>query len=343
MALNPEMNLARLEEAAKKENWQACKKAYGAALLALAQERSEVVCLDADLANSTEGKRIRDAEDHAVARRFFDVGISEQDLVGTAAGFALAGKLPYANSFGVFLSGRAWDQIRVSVCYPNLKVRFGGPYGGITVGPDGSTHFAISDIALLRSLPNLNLVSAADAAQVAPLMRGTADVDGPVYIRMGRVPQPVITTVETPFEFGRIDLYREGHELAVFATGHLVYYALAAAEELSRVQGVETAVLNVSTIKPLDADTILEYADRCNHVATVEEHNVYGGLGGAVAEVLAENDPTPLKIIGVRDVFAESGEPDALLAKYGLDARGIYRQLSDFLDLPDNEGFSEPD
>ncbi len=343
MTLNPAMQLRPLGEAADKNTWRACKKAYGAALLELAQERPAVVCLDADLANSTEGKRIRDAEDRSVSRRFFDVGISEQDLVGTAAGLALAGKLPYANSFGVFLSGRAWDQIRVSVCYPNLKVRFGGPYGGITVGPDGSTHFAISDIALLRSLPNLSLVSAADAAQVGPILRGTVDVDGPVYIRMGRVPQPVVTTERTPFVHGRIDTYRAGGDLAVFATGHMVYYALRAAEIVKKLHGVEAAVLNVSTIKPLDVETVIDFAERCGRVATVEEHNIYGGLGGAVAEVLAEHAPTPQKIIGVRDVFAESGEPDELLKKYGLDTKGVAKQLCAFLEVPYQEGFYEAD
>lgn len=335
MTLNPAMRLRPLEEAGR--DLQACKNVYGEALLELATRDPDVVCLDADLANSTEGRRIRDAEDPAIARRFFNVGISEQDLIGTAAGLALAGKLPFANSFGVFLSGRAWDQIRVSVCYPNLRVRFGGPYGGITVGPDGSTHFAISDIALLRSLPNLNLVSAADAAQVRPLVLRTVDVDGPVYIRMGRVPMPVVTTPETPFEFGRIDAYREGDDLAVFATGHMVYNTLVAAEKLARSHGVEIAVLNVSTIKPLDEEAVLRWAQRCDRVAVVEEHNVFGGLGGAVAEVLSQHRPTPLRLIGVRDVFAESGDPAELLAKYGLDERGVAAELAAFLGLPVNQ------
>ena len=332
MALNPAMNLVPLEEASKRENWKACKKVYGKALLELAQKRPEVVCLDADLANSTEGRQIRDAADENVSRRFFDVGISEQDLVGVGAGLALSGKVPYVNSFGVFLSGRAWDQIRVSVCYPNLPVRFGGPYGGISVGPDGPTHFAISDIALLRSLPNMTLVSAADAAQVEPIIRATVDHDGPVYIRMGRVPLPVVTTESTPFETGRAYVYREGADLALFATGHMVYESLAAAERLAEL-GVEITVVNVSTIKPLDVETVIECAERCGRTAVVEEHNVYGGLGGAVAEVLGRHRPTPMVFIGVDDEFTESGEALALLAKYGLNADGIHDRIASYLEL----------
>lgn len=332
MALNPTMNLVTLEEASKRENWRACKKVYGGALLELIRERDEVVCLDADLANSTEGRRIRDSDDEGVSRRFFDVGISEQDLVGTGAGLALSGKIPFVNSFGVFLSGRAWDQIRVSVCYPNLKVRFGGPYGGISVGPDGPTHFAISDIALLRSLPNMTLVSAADAAQVAPILRTVVDHDGPVYIRMGRVPLPVVTTERTPFEIGKSYLYREGADLAVLTTGHMVYESLVAAERLAEL-GVEITVVNVPTIKPLDVETVVECAERCGRVAVVEEHNVLGGLGGAVAEILGRHRPTPMVFIGVDDDFAESGEPLDLLAKYGLNADGIYDRIASFLEL----------
>jgi transketolase len=332
MTLDPAMHLVSLEEASKRENWSACKKAYGEALLELARTRPEVVCLDADLANSTEGRRIRDAEEKEVSRRFFDVGISEQDLVGTGAGLALSGKIPYVNSFGVFLSGRAWDQIRVSVCYPNLPVRFGGPYGGISVGPDGPTHFAISDIALIRSLPNMTLVSTADAAQVGPVLRATVDHPGPVYIRMGRVPLPVVTTDRTPFEVGRSYVYREGSDLALFATGHMVYESLVAAERLAEL-GVEVAVVNVSTIKPLDVETVVELANACGRAAAVEEHNVHGGLGGAVAEVLARHSPTPMAFIGVDDEFAESGEPLDLLAKYGLNADGVYDRVASFLEL----------
>jgi transketolase len=330
MALVKAMRLVPLQEASKAENWEACKKVYGEALLELARTRPEVVCLDADLANSTEGKLIRDAEDKKIARRFFDVGISEQDLVGTGAGLALSGKIPYVNSFGVFLSGRAWDQIRVSVCYPKLPVRFGGPYGGISVGPDGPTHFAISDIALLRSLPNMTLVSAADAAQVGPIMRATVDHPGPVYIRMGRVPLPVVTTDATPFEVGKNRVYREGSDLALFATGHMVYESLVAAERLAEL-GVETAVVNASSLKPLDEEVVVTLAERCGRVATVEEHNIYAGLGGAVAEVLARRRPTPMLFIGVDDEFAESGEALDLLAKYGLNADGIFDRLAAFL------------
>ncbi len=332
MALVKAMHLNILEEASKAENWEACKKVYGQALLELARTRPEVVCLDADLANSTEGKRIRDAEDKQISRRFFDVGISEQDLVGTGAGLALSGKIPYVNSFGVFLSGRAWDQIRVSVCYPNLPVRFGGPYGGISVGPDGPTHFAISDIALLRSVPNMTLVSAADAAQVGPILRATVDHPGPVYIRMGRVPLPVVTTEDTPFEVGKNRVYREGSDLALFATGHMVYESLVAAERLAEL-GAEVAVVNVSTLKPLDEAVVVELANACGRVATVEEHNIYAGLGGAVAEVLARHRPTPMLFIGVQDEFAESGDPLDLLAKYGLNADGIFDRVASFLEL----------
>jgi transketolase len=332
MTLAKAMHLVPLAEASKTENWRACKKAYGETLLELARTRTDVVCLDADLANSTEGKRIRDAEDKEVARRFFDVGISEQDLVGTGAGLALSGKLPYVNSFGVFLSGRAWDQIRVSVCYPNLPVRFGGPYGGISVGPDGPTHFAISDIALLRSLPNMTLVSAADAAQVGPILHATVDHPGPVYIRMGRVPLPVVTTEDTPFEVGKNRVYREGSDLALFATGHMVYESLVAAERLAEL-GAEVAVVNVSTLKPLDEGVVVELAERCGRVATVEEHNVYGGLGGAVAEVLARHRPVPMLFVGVDDEFTESGEALDLLAKYGLNADGIFDRVASFLEL----------
>ncbi len=332
MALNSKMRLLSLSEAAKQENWQACKVTYGAALLKLATERPEVVALDADLANSTQSSRIRDAKDESISRRFFDVGISEQDLVGTGAGMALAGKIPYVNSFGVFLSGRAWGQIRVSVCYPNLPVRFGGSYGGITVGPDGPTHFAISDIAILRSLPNMTLVSATDAAQVPKIIEATVDYPGPVYIRMGRVPLPVVTTAETPFETGHAYVYREGGgELVLYTTGHSVYDTLAAAEVLAAEDGIDPWVVNVNTIKPLDVETIATVAKQVKRGCVVEEHNIYGGLGGAIAEALAGSHPLPLGFIGVEDEFCESGEPIELLRHYKLDAPGIVERVRGYL------------
>lgn len=268
---------------------------YDQGLLDLCAARPDVVVLDADVAASTRTNWVRDRfPDH-----FYNLGISEQDLVGTAAGLALGGQIPYVSTYGVFLSGRAFDQIRTTVCYNNLKVRFGGAHAGISVGPDGATHQALEDLAL--------------ASPRRP---------GPVYFRFGREAVPVITDETTPFTIGKARLVQRGRDCAVLACGAMVYEALVAAQALA-AQGISLTVVDLHTIKPLDEAAIQEAARSCGALVTAEEHQLAGGLFGAVSEVVVRTCPVPMEAVAVQDTFGESGPPEALMARYGLNADAI--------------------
>ncbi len=291
---------------------------YGQGLLSLCAARENIVVLDADVAASTRTNWVRDQYPH----HFYNLGISEQDMVGTAAGLALGGMIPYVSTYGVFLSGRAFDQMRTTVCYNNLKVRFGGAHAGISVGPDGATHQALEDIALARVLPNMTVIAPCDSEQTRKAVIAAADLDGPVYFRFGREPVPVITDETTPFVLGKARLARQGTDCAVVACGAMVYEALVAAERLA-TQGISLRVLDLHTIKPLDQDAVLDAARTCGAVVTAEEHQRSGGLFGAVSEVLARTCPVPMEAVAVQDTFGESGAPEALMDKYGLNAAAI--------------------
>lgn len=291
---------------------------YGQGLLALCAQRQDIVVLDADVAASTRTNWVKDQyPDH-----FYNLGISEQDLVGTAAGLALGGMIPYVSTYGVFLSGRAFDQMRTTVCYNNLKVRFGGAHAGISVGPDGATHQALEDMALARVLPHMTVLAPCDSEETRKAVIAAADIDGPVYFRFGREAVPVITDEATPFTLGKARLVRPGKDCAVFACGAMVYEALVAAGELAG-QGIDVQVVDLHTIKPLDEEALLTAARTCGAIVTAEEHQLAGGLFGAVSEVLALNAPVPVEAVAVRDTFGESGSPEALMDRYGLNAGAI--------------------
>lgn len=297
----------------------ATREAYGAALVELGKKNRDVVVLDADLSKSTKtadfGK--------AFPERFFDMGIAEQNMMGTAAGFAAAGKTPFASSFAVFATGRVYDQIRNSIAYPRLNVKIGATHAGITVGEDGASHQAVEDIAMMRCLPNMTVFVPADAMETRAAVLAAAEIDGPVYIRLGRSGVPVLHD-ESSFNFepGRAMVLREGKDAAVVACGIMVSAALEAAEILAG-EGISVLVLDMHTIKPLDEQALVEAARATGAVVTAEEHSILGGLGGAVAEALSEHYPVPVLRVGVRDTFGESGKPQELLEKYGLTADGI--------------------
>jgi len=292
---------------------------YGEALLELGENNPEVVVLTGDLAGSTNvaefGKKYPE--------RFFECGVAEQNMTGIAAGLAAGGKIPFISSYAVFSPGRAWDQVRVSVCYSNLNVKIAGAHTGVSVGPDGATHQALEDVAIMRVLPNMTVVVPCDSIQTKQAALKAAECTGPYYFRFSREKTPVITTEQTEFQVGKAQvLWESGHDVAIVACGPLVYQALVAASELSR-DGLGVVVVNNHTIKPMDTVTMMKVARDCGAVVTVEEHQVQGGMGAAVAEVLVKNYPVPVEMVGMPNSFGESGEPEELLEKYGMSVVSI--------------------
>lgn len=305
----------------------ATREAYGKALVELGQKNADVVVLDADLSKSTKTHEFF----RSFPERFFNIGIAEQNMLGTAAGFAAAGKIPFASSFAVFATGRVYDQIRNSIAYPRLKVKIGATHAGLTVGEDGASHQAVEDIALMRCLPNMTVFVPADAVETRAAVLAAAEIDGPVYIRLGRSGVPVIHDENTfKFETGKAVTLKDGKDVTIIACGIMVSAALEAAEQLAG-EGISVRVLDVHTIKPLDVNAIVEAARATGAVVTAEEHSILGGLGGAVAEALGENYPVPMLRVGVRDTFGESGKPQELLEKYGLTPAGLVQAVKDVL------------
>ncbi|HEY3323898.1 MAG TPA: transketolase family protein [Planctomycetota bacterium] len=300
---------------------------YSDALLELGATHPRVVVLDADLARSTTTDKFK----KKYPDRFFEMGISEQNMMTAAAGMALAGDIPYATDYGVFLLGRAMDQLRISVCYTHLNVKLGGAHGGVSVGADGATHQALEEVAWTRCLPGMTVIVPADYHDTVKATKAVADVYGPCYVRFGRAPMPVITKKDDPFVIGRANLYREGKDVTIFSMGAMLWQALIAAEELS-AKGIQARVLNMHTIKPLDEEAVLAAARETGAIVTAEEHQYLGGLGSAVAEVLVENHPCPMKRVGVKDRFGESGTPDELFREYGLLAEDIIKAANDVLE-----------
>ena len=300
----------------------ATREAYGHALVELGGRIPELVVLDADLSKSTKtGEFAR-----AYPDRFFDMGIAEQNLMGTAAGLALAGKIPCASTFAVFAAGRAFDQIRNTIAYPGLNVKIVATHAGITVGEDGASHQAIADIALMRVLPGMIVIVPADATETRKAVEAAVAMRGPVYIRLGRTAVPVLFGASHRFQIGKAVVLKQGADAVVFATGIMVSEALQAAELLAG-RGVHAAVVNVHTVKPLDLELVVEMARRTGAVVTAEEHSVIGGLGSAVAEALGEHCPVPLLRLGVNDRFGESGKPGELMEAFGLTAPHIVRAV----------------
>jgi len=253
--------------------------------------------------------------------------VAEQNLVTVAAGMALGGKIPFTTSYATFSPGRNWEQIRTTICYNDVPVKIIGSHAGISVGPDGATHQALEDIAIMRALPNMVVISPTDWIEAKKATLAIAKNGKPSYLRLSRDKVPVITTEDTPFEIGKAEIYREGKDVAIIACGQEVYRALQAAKEME-LQKISVRVINCHTIKPLDNATILKAAQDCGAIVTVEEHQINGGLGGAVAEVLSQNFPVPLKIIGIEDKFGESGEPNELLNKFGLTVEAIKKAVT---------------
>ncbi|MBR7124621.1 MAG: transketolase family protein [Candidatus Methanomethylophilaceae archaeon] len=291
---------------------------YGKALAKLAEENPNVVVLDADLAGSTKTSEFR----KVAPERFIEVGIAEQDMIGIAGGLAASGKTVFASTFAVFATGRCWEQIRLAMAYPRLNVKVVSTHCGISVGPDGASHQALEDIAIMRAIPNMTVISPADAYEAYAATLAIADFDGPVYMRLGRADMPVLFDEDVKFEIGKAKKLRSGSDVTLIGTGQMVSLCMDAAEMLEK-DGISAEVINISTIKPLDIEAIYESVSKTGCVVTAEEHSVIGGLGSAVAEFLSENCPCPITRVGTRDTFGESGDPDELFKKYGLTAEDI--------------------
>ena len=305
----------------------ATRDAYGDALKELGGINKDVVVLDADLSGSTKTAVF----EKEYPNRFFNVGIAEQNLIGTAAGLSTAGKIPFASTFAMFATGRSFEIIRNSVCYPKLNVKIAATHAGITVGEDGATHQALEDISIMRSLPNMIVLNPADAVETRQCILKAAEYNGPVYIRLGRSGVPVIFDESYDFQIGKGKELKEGTDVTIIATGIMVAKALEASEELAK-ENISARVINMSTIKPIDQDIIIKAAKETKGIITAEEHSIIGGLGSAVAEVVVENHPTKVSRIGTMDTFGESGSGNDLLVKYGLTVENIVVKAKEILD-----------
>ncbi|WP_434793786.1 Apulose-4-phosphate transketolase subunit B [Terrisporobacter petrolearius] len=297
---------------------RATRESYGATLVELGKEREDIVVLEADLSKATKSEMFA----KEFPERFVNVGIAEQNMVGMAAGLASTGKVTFATTFAVFAAGRAFEVIRNSVCYPKANVKIAATHAGITVGPDGGSHQAIEDIAIMCSLPNMVVLSPADDIEACKCVKAAAEIDAPVYLRFGRIALDDIYTDEYNFKIGKGNEIFSGNDVTIISTGIMVHKSLKAAKELKE-EGINARVINMATIKPIDEEIIIKAAKETKGIVTVEEHSVIGGLGDRVSAVVCENAPIVVKKIGVKDVFGESGSPDVLLEKHGLTVENI--------------------
>ncbi len=301
---------------------------FGKGVIEAAKKNKDVVVLCADLTDSTRASWFQ----KEFPDRFFGMGVAEQDMFSTAAGMALCGKIPFAATFGVFASGRAWDQIRVSISYMKLNVKIIGTHGGIATGPDGYTHQAIEEIALMRALPHMTMIVPCDFIEAKKATIKAAEFPGPVYIRLGRSNVPVITKEEDDFEIGKGTILADGKDITITSCGNMCYYALKAREELLK-SGIEARVINIHTLRPLDEKLILESAKKTGCILTCEEHTVYGGLGSAVSEVVSQNYPVPMTFIGIKDRCGESGELEELFKVFNLTEENIVNKAKELVAL----------
>ncbi|MGQ3685663.1 MAG: transketolase family protein [Candidatus Loosdrechtia sp.] len=291
----------------------ATRQAYGEALVELGEKNKDIVVLDADLSKSTTtAKFCKKFPD-----RFFNMGVAEANMINTAAGLATCGKIAFVSSFSIFATGRAWEQIRNTVCYSRLNVKIVATHSGVSVGPDGASHQCVEDISLMQVIPTMTVIEPCDAIETGKAIHAAVDFQGPVYIRLGRAAVPVITKKDDPFIIGKANVLREGKDVAIIACGALIANSLSAAEALSK-EGIDAAVVNMHTIKPADQETILRVARQVNAVVTAEQHVLDGGLGSTVASVLSRNYPVPVEMIGIHNRFGQSGEPDTLFKEYHL-------------------------
>ena len=306
---------------------------YGKTLVELGKEYPNVVALDADLSASTQTHRFA----AAYPQRFFNMGVAEQDLMGTAAGLALGGMIPFASTFAMFATGRAWEQIRQTIAYGNLNVKIVASHGGVTVGEDGGSHQALEDPALMRVLPNMAVLVPADGPETRAMVRWAAAYQGPVYIRTGRMAVPVIHGEDHRFQLGRGEILKEGQDVTLAGIGLMVHACLDAAQALAGA-GISARVLNLSCLKPLDWELVVDSARRTGAVVTAEEHMITGGLGSSVAEVLSEHCPVPLRRVGIRDIFGISGKPKLLLEHYGLTPADVQAAALKVMELKARAG-----
>jgi len=304
---------------------KASRDGFGKAILELGEKDPNVWVLTADVSESTRTHWFAEK----FPERFVQCGVAEQNMAGVAAGIASCGKKAFLSAFGAFSPGRNFDQIRVSICYSNLDVKIHASHCGLSVGPDGASHQILEDIAMMRALPNMTVLVPSDVEQAKKATLAAAKLKTPVYIRTSRENSPVFTTLDTPFEIGKANVYRDGSDVAIFACGLQVYESLKAAEELKTNKGIHAAVIDMHSIKPIDTETIIHFAKKCGALVSVEDHQINGGLGSAIAEVLCEKYPAPLVRIGMRDSFGESGNASELYKKYGLDASGIVRGVEE--------------
>lgn len=305
-----------------KEKKIATRQSYGETLVELGKENEKIVVLDADLAGATKTNLF--AKEYP--ERFFDMGIAEANMLGTAAGFATCGKIPYASTFAVFAAGRGYDQIRNSICYPKLNVKICATHAGITVGEDGATHQMIEDISLMRTLPNMTVISPSDDTQTRWLIKEISKIDGPVYVRLARLVTPVIYEDSQKFEIGKAIQIGEGIDGTIFATGVTVAEAIKAQEELKK-QGIDIRVVDVHTIKPIDEEMIIKCAKETKKLVSIEDHSIIGGLGSAISEVLTEKYPVKLVRMGMKDTFGKSGKAEELMEYFELTAKNIMAQF----------------
>lgn len=296
------------------------RNGYGDELVKLGQNRN-ILVLCADLVSSTRVEKFQEK----FPKQFIEVGVAEQNLVTVAAGLAAVGKIPFVSSYAMFCPGRCWEQIRTTICYNNQNVKVIGAHAGVSVGPDGATHQALEDIAIMRTLPNMIVIVPADYEQTKKATNAIAKYNGPVYMRFAREKTEQMTTARSPFKIGRAQVFKQGTDIALIGAGPVVYECLVAAEMLAE-KGINAMVINCHTIKPLDEKTILMAAKKCKKVITVEEAQVIGGLGGAVSEFLSETYPVRMKRIGVQDQYGESGSPEELLVKFGFSGKHVFKE-----------------
>lgn len=311
------MNLEKNVYQKDKLEQKPTRDGYGQGLVELGKENENIVALGADLTGSTRVNYFKDE----FPDRFIQVGIAEQNMIGIAAGLALVGKIPFCSTYSVFCPGRNWDQIRISVAYNKTNVKLTGAHAGVSVGPDGATHQGLEDIAITRCLPNMTVLAPCDTVETKKATIAAGKMDGPVYLRFAREATPIFTTKETPFQIGQAEVFKEGKDVSIIACGPTVHEALLAANDLAK-EDISVMVVNNHTIKPMDEKTIIEAA-KTGAVVTAEDHQVMGGLGSAVAEVLGKNNPVPIEMIGVQDRFGESGQTEELMKEYGLLADNI--------------------
>lgn len=324
--MNKNMELSKNVYQKDKLEQKPTRSGYGKGLVELGKKDKNIVALCADLTDSTKVGDFR----KEFPDRFIEVGIAEQNMMGLAAGLALVGKIPFISTYAVFCPGRNWDQLRISVAYNNIPVKLTGAHSGVSVGADGATHQALEDIAITRCLPNMTVLAPCDFIETRKATIAAAATKGPVYLRFAREATPVFTTEETFFEIGKANIFREGKDVAIIACGPLVHEALLAAESLAE-ENISVAVVDNHTIKPMDEKTITEIAEKTGAVVTAEDHQIMGGMGSAVAEVLAKNCPVPMEMVGVQDRFGESGTPEELMTLFKLTAEDIKKAVKKVL------------